>query len=175
MLERAWVECPFGWAIAELGQIEVGIAHIRTGLDTQLTIGAQVARPQFLAIFAETLCRAGRSEPALQAVEEGLEFSNRNGERYYDAELWRLKGELVKLQDKTEEAEQCFQKAIAISRQQAAKSLELRAATSLARLWQTQGKPKEAKQVLGDVYAWFTEGFDTADLRDAASLLDELS
>ena len=93
----------------------------------------------------------------------------------YDAELWRLKGELLRLQDKMIEAEQCFQKAIEISRQQSAKSLELRTATSLARLWQTQGRQKEAKQVLADVYGWFTEGFDTADLKEAASLLEDLS
>ena len=93
----------------------------------------------------------------------------------YDAELWRLRGELLLKRDRTAEAEQCFQGAIEISRQQSAKSLELRTATSLARLWQTQGKQKEAKQVLADVYGWFTEGFDSADLKEAASLLEDLS
>ena len=107
----------------------------------------------------------------MQAVEDGLAVSQRHGEPFYDAELWRLKGELVKMQDKTAEAEGCFQKAIKIARQQAAKSLELRASTSLARLWQGQGKHKEAQQMLGGVYSWFTEGFDTADLKEAAYLL----
>jgi DNA-binding winged helix-turn-helix (wHTH) protein/tetratricopeptide (TPR) repeat protein len=175
MLERAWVMCPYGWALAELGRIEEGISHIRTGLDTQLSVGAQVARTQCLANFAEALRRAGRTEEALQAVEGGLAVSERNGETYYDAELWRLKGELLKMQGKTEEAESCFHKAIEIARQQAAKSLELRACTSLARLWKQNGKRKEAEQLLSEIYAWFTEGLDTADLREAESLLDELS
>lgn len=175
MLERAWVMCPYGWAVAELGRIEEGIAHIRAGLDTQLSIGSQIARTQFLANFAEALRNAGRTEEALQAVEEGLAVSNRNGERYYDAELWRLKSELLKTQDKAGEAEPCFHKAIDIARHQSAKSLELRACMSLARLWQKQGKQLEAQQVLGEIYAWFTEGFDTADLKEATSLLGELS
>lgn len=102
-------------------------------------------------------------------------MSNRNGERYYDAELWRLKGELLKTQDKAGEAEPCFHTAIDIARHQSAKSLELRACMSLARLWQKQGKQLEAQQVLGEIYAWFTEGFDTADLKEATSLLGELS
>jgi adenylate cyclase len=109
----------------------------------------------------------------LEAVEEGLAVSNRNGEPFYDAELWRLKGELLTMQDKTSEAESCFQRAIEIARQQSARSLELRACTSLARLWQTQGKRAEARQVLSEIHAWFTEGFDTADLREATSLLYE--
>jgi DNA-binding winged helix-turn-helix (wHTH) protein/tetratricopeptide (TPR) repeat protein len=175
MLERAWVGCPFGWAIAELGQIEEGMAYIRAGLDTQLTIGAQIARTQFLAIFAETLWHAGRAEEALQAVEDSLALSNSNGERYYYAELWRLKAELLKIQDKTAEAESCFKTAIDIARQQAAKSLELRASTSLARLWQKNGKRSAAQKLLSKNYSWFTEGFDTADLKEAASLLGELS
>ena len=111
----------------------------------------------------------------MEAVEEGLAVSNRNGEPFYDAELWRLEGELLKMQDKTAEAESCFLKAIEIARQQGAKSLELRASTSLARVWQKNGKRREARQLLCGVYAWFTEGFDTADLKEAASLLREVS
>jgi DNA-binding winged helix-turn-helix (wHTH) protein/tetratricopeptide (TPR) repeat protein len=175
MLERAWVECWYGWAVAELGETEEGISHIRAALDIQLSIGAQVARPQSLAVFAETLWHAGCREASLQAVEKGLAVSNRNGERYYDAELWRLKGELLKLEDKTAEAESCFEKAIESARQSAEKSLELCASMSLARLWQKQGKRKEAQQLLAEIYAWFTEGFDTADLKEAASLLEELA
>jgi tetratricopeptide (TPR) repeat protein len=175
LLERAWVECPYGWAIAELGQAEEGISHIRAGLEAQRSIGAEGAHAQSQAISAETFWHAGRTEEALQAVEDGLAASSRNGDNFYDAELWRLKGDLWKMQGKTAEVESCFQKALEISRQQAAKSLELRASTSLARLWQKQGKLKEAQQLLHDIYAWFTEGFDTADLKDAASLLRELS
>ena len=175
LLERAWVSTPYGWAIAQLGRVEQGITTARTALHSQLSIGAHVSRSQSLAIFAETLQDAERVEEALQAVEEGLEVSKRNGEPYYDAELWRLKGELMKMQNKAAEAESCFHKAIGIARQQAAKSLELRASTSLARLWQKQGKPTEARRALREIYRWFTEGFDTADLREAGSLLAELS
>ena len=102
-------------------------------------------------------------------------MSKRTGNSYYDAELWRLKGELLNIKNKTEEAGACFQKAIEIARQQAARSFELRASTSLARLWQQQNRSREAQRLLGDTYAWFTEGFDTADLREAESLLKELS
>lgn len=175
ILERTWVQCPYGWAIAELGRIEEGLSHIRTSLDTQLCIGAQIARPHFQAISAEALLHAERVAAAVPAIEDGLAASTRNGERTYDAELWRLKGKLLKMQGKTVEAEGCFQKAIEIARRQAAKSLELRASTSLAHLWQKQGKRKEAQHLLGEVYAWFSEGFDTADLKEAASLLADLS
>jgi len=175
MLEKAWVSRPYGWAIAQLGRAEEGIQIARAGLHAQLSIGAQAGRPQSLAVLAETLWHAGRTEEGLETVEEGLAVSNRNGEPYYDAELWRLKGELLKTQAKAAEAESCFQKGIEIARKQAAKSFELRASTSLARLWQEQGKRKEARQILADGYAWFTEGFETADLKEAASLLNELS
>jgi predicted ATPase len=175
MLEKAWVCRPYGWAIAQVGRVDEGIQIARAALQTQLSIGAQAGRPQALAVLAETLWCVGRTQEALEAVEEGLAVSNRNGEPFYDAELWRLEGELLKMQDKTAEAESCFLKAIEIARQQGAKSLELRASTSLARVWQKNGKRREARQLLCGVYAWFTEGFDTADLKEAASLLREVS
>ena len=174
-LERAWVEVWYGWAVAELGETDDGLSHMRSALATQLSIGAQVARTHSLAILVEALWHAGRTEEALQAVDEGLAVSEQNGERYYNAELWRLKGELLNVQENTAEAECCFLRAIEIARQQAAKSLELRASTSLARLWQRQGKRNEARQVLSKTYAWFIEGFETADLKEAASLLEEVS
>jgi predicted ATPase len=100
----------------------------------------------------------------------------KTGERYYEAELQRLKGELLLVQspDDLAEAETCFHNALEIARRQHAKSLELRTAMSLARLWQRQGKEGDARQLLNDVFAWFTEGFETADLRDARTLLNEL-
>jgi adenylate cyclase len=174
-LERAWVECWYGWAIAELGDTDDGLSLMHSALATQLSIGARVARGYCQAVLAEALWHAGRTEEGLQAAEDGLAVSKRNGELFYDAELWRLKGELLKVQDKIADVECCFQKAIAIARQQAAKSLELRAATSLARLWQKQGRRAEARQVLGATHAWFTEGFDTVDVREAAALLQELA
>jgi predicted ATPase/DNA-binding SARP family transcriptional activator len=174
-LERAWIECTYGWAIAELGQVDEGISLILRCLETQRVLGNEVARPQSQAVLAETLWHAGRAPEALQAVEDGLAVSSRNGDTYYDAGLWRLKGQLLEIQDKAAEAESCFHHAIAVARQQAAKSFELRAGTSLASLWQKQGKRREAQHLLNGIYGWFTEGFDTPDLIEARSLLAELT
>ena len=123
----------------------------------------------------------GRSRH-LAALAEAREFVETTGERVCEPELYRLKGELT-LQSQAvgqkytveEEAEACFHKAIEVARHQQAKSWELRAATSLARLWQQQGKQAEARELLAPVYNWFTEGFDTADLKDAKVLLDQRS
>jgi predicted ATPase len=118
----------------------------------------------------------GQPAAGLTVLAEALTVVDKTGARFYEPELYRLKGELLLQQseDNQAEAETCFQQAMAIALNQPAKSLELRAATSLARLWQRQGKRAEARQVLGDVYGWFTEGFDTADLKDAKALLDAL-
>jgi len=106
---------------------------------------------------------------------EALAAVNKTGERFYEAELYRLKGELMLQQASVQkEAEECFQKAIEIARTQQAKSLELRAVMSLARLWQQQGKKDEARQRLAEIYNWFTEGFETKDLQDAKALVEEL-
>ena len=120
--------------------------------------------------------------PDVRVLTDTLAEANKTGERYYEAELYRLKGELLlqlrvkseKLGVEEEKAEECFQKALDVARQQSAKSLELRAAMNLARLWQQQGKKEEARQLLAETYGWFTEGFDTKDLKDAKALLDEL-
>jgi predicted ATPase len=138
--------------------------------------GAEVVRPYFLALLAEAYGTTGEPEAGLTALAEALALVDTTGERWYESEIYRLKGELLLQQnsDKQAEAENCFQEAIEIARHQQAKSLELRAATSLARLWQSQGKRQEARQVLGDIYGWFSEGFDTADLQDAKVLLQEL-
>ena len=117
----------------------------------------------------------GRSRPDWM-LNEALATVNRTGERYYQAELQRLRGELLlqESQQNCPEAEACFHTALDGARLQQAKSLELRAATSLARLWQQQGQQTEARELLTPVYEWFTEGFDTADLKDAKALLSEL-
>jgi predicted ATPase len=119
----------------------------------------------------------GQPEAGLTILTEALTLVYKTGERWYEPELYRLKGDLLLQQspDNADEAESCFQQAITIAQNQSAKSWELRAATSLARLWQSQGKRKEAYNLLSPVYGWFTEGFDTADLIDARALLDELS
>ena len=113
----------------------------------------------------------------MRPLDEAFALVGTNEERYYEAELYRLKGELLLQQpsDNQPEAETCFHHAIHIAQSQQTKSLELRAATSLARLWQQQGKRREAYELLAPVYGWFTEGFDTADLQDAKVLLEELA
>ena len=136
---------------------------------------------EYLVLLAEAHGQAGQVEEGLDALAEALAFVDKTGIREWEAELYRLKGELtVQKSPKSEvrspksEAEACFLKAIEIARCQRAKSLELRATTSLARLWQQQGKQKEAHSILSEVYTWFTEGFDTKDLQEAKALLEEL-
>jgi predicted ATPase len=137
-------------------------------------------RLYFLALLAEAYGVAGQTEEGLTVLAEALTVVDRTGERFYEAELYRLKGELTlqssieSLEFRVKEAAACFQKAIDIARQQQAKSLELRAVMSLSRLWQQQGKKAEAHELLAGVYGWFTEGFDTKDLQEAKALLIEL-
>jgi class 3 adenylate cyclase/predicted ATPase len=165
-----------GWTLAQRGQAQEGIEQITQGLRAFRATGAELARPCFLALLAEAYGTVGEPETGLTVLMEALKFAETTGERWYEPELYRLKGALLLQQssDSATEAESCFHHAIAIAQNQSAKSWELRAATSLARLWQQQGKREEARQVLGDVYGWFTEGFDTADLQDAKTLLDAL-
>ena len=133
-------------------------------------------QPYFLALLAEAHGTLGEPEAGLRVLTEALTRVDTTGERWYEAELYRLKGALLLQQslDNSTEAESCFHHAIAIAQNQSAKSWELRAATSLARLWDQQGKTQEAYELLAPVYNWFTEGFDTADLKDAKALLDAL-
>jgi predicted ATPase len=166
-----------GMALAAQGQVAKGLTMMRQGLTYYRATGAVYYVPLFLAWLADTCGQAGEVEEGLLALTEALTVIETTGERVSEAELHRLKGELLLQQssDNTAEAETCFQKAITIAQSQSAKSWELRAATSLAKLWQSQGKREQARQLLGDVYNWFTEGFDTPDLIDAKALLDELS
>ena len=139
--------------------------------------GAEGARSYFLALLAEAHGTLGEPEAGLAVLTEALTHVETTGERWYEPELYRLKGALLLQQssDNQAEAESCFHKAMAIAQNQRAKSFELRAATSLARLWQQQGKRQEAHDLLAPAYHWFTEGFDTADLKDAKALLDALA
>ena len=160
--------------------------------------GAELVRPYYLALLAEAYGRVEQTEEGLTALSEALTLVNKTEERWYEAELYRLKGELTLqsgkstsqkgksqksevtdprplIPDPQAEAEACFHKAIEIARKQQAKSLELRATMSLARLWQQQGKRAEAHTLLSEIYNWFTEGFDTKDLQEAKALLEELS
>src|SRR5205823_5922441 len=157
--------------------VQEGIMQITQGLMTYRAMGAEVLRPYFLALLAEAHGTMGQPEIGLTVLTEALTLMDTTGERWYESELYRLKGELLLQQNSANqaEAETCFQQAITVARNQQAKSFELRAATSLARLWQLQGKRQEAHDLLAPVYGWFTEGFDTLDLKDAKALLEELT
>jgi adenylate cyclase len=174
-----WMACGSilrGWALAHQGRAKEGIAQITQGLMDFRATGAEINRSYFLTLLAEVHGILGEPEAGLTALTEALTLVDTTGERWYEPELYRLKGELLLAQspDNHTEAETCFQHALSIAQSQSAKSWELRAATSLARLWQQQGKRDEARQLLGDIYGWFTEGFDTADLKDAKAFLDAL-
>ncbi len=143
------------------------------GLRGSAGTGQRVGVPFFLSLVARIHQELGREADALSAVESGLAASEQGGQPFVDAELLRQKGELTLSSDEAE-AETLFRRALEVAQRQEAKSFELRAATSLARLWQRQGKPAEARALLAPVYDWFTEGFDTRDLQDAKALLGEL-
>jgi predicted ATPase len=165
-----------GWAVTTQEQDEEGLRQMRHGLTAWRASGAELVVPYFLVLLAEAYARLGQVEAGLAVLQEGWEVMDRTGERSHHAEMSRLKGALLLQQhgQVQAEAEACFQQAIAVAQQQRAKSWELRAATSLARLWQSQAKQAEARQLLGEIYGWFTEGFDTKDLQEAQALLEEL-
>jgi adenylate cyclase len=194
-----------GWALAEQEQEEEGMAQMRQGLVAGQATGAELERPWILARLAETQGKAGHVKEGLHLLDEATAVMRKNENRSCEAELYRLKGQLTlqskaslgQVQDKSKasqnkseipntqyltpntqaeaEAEACFQKAIDVARKQQAKSLELRATVSLARLWQQQGKHHEARNTLSEVYHWFTEGFDTKDLQEAKALLEQFT
>jgi predicted ATPase len=191
-----------GWALAAQGQSAEGIPQMRQGMDAHRSMGA-MQRPYDLALLAQAYAWIGQTTEARHLLAEALALTHRYGGYYYQAEVHRLTGEILLMQDAGEgilgspapelpridkhagkatdpsprptEAEDCFRQALDIARQQQAKSLELRAAMSLSRLWQQQDKRPEAYKLLAPVYGWFTEGFDTADLQDAKALLDALA
>jgi predicted ATPase len=165
-----------GWALAHQGHSQ-GIEQITQGLIAIRATGAELNRSYFLTLLAEAHGTTEQPEAGLAVLAEALIHVDTTGERWYEAEIYRLKGALLLQQsiDQQAEAESCFHRALDIARSQQAKSFELRAATSLARLWQHQGKRIEARELLAPVYGWFTEGFDTADLHEAKALLDALA
>ena len=137
--------------------------------------GWHLYQPYQLALASEVLGRAGDPDSAAAALAKARNAIEAGNERWWESEVHRLTGVLLRSQRKTAECESCFQQAIRISRKQQAKSLELRAATSLARLWGEQDRREEARELRAPVYGWFSEGFDTADLKEAAALLSELA
>jgi tetratricopeptide (TPR) repeat protein len=168
-----------GWSLVEQGSAEDGIAEMRQGLAIFRTTGSHAFHPYFLTMMAEAHGKAGQLEEGLATLDEGLACVEKTGERFYEAEIHRLKGELLLAQGADEaEVEERYKQAIAVARQLEAKSLELRAVMSLSRLrhaQEAQGKREQAQQMLEEIYAWFTEGFDTADLQEAKALLEELA
>lgn len=166
-----------GWARAPESRTDDDLAQMREGLARLQATGAKIARSLYLASLAESYARAQRIEEGLHTVDEALAHLERHDERPHEAELHRLKGELL-LRQETPEEEQagaCFHAAVEIARHQRAKLLELRATMSLARRWREHGKRDQARQMLADVYDWFTEGFETKDLKEAGALLAELA
>jgi class 3 adenylate cyclase/predicted ATPase len=194
MFFLAEATCFRGWALAEQGQGQEGIAEIRQGLASWRATGAEIKWTYYLTLLAEAYGKAGHVDQGLTVLTEALPILDQSGERRWEAELYRLKGTLTlqkfqvssatcqvpqSVQSEARgleaEAEAYFVKAIEIARKQQAKSLELRAVMGLARLWQRQGKHGEARQLLAEIYGWFTEGFDTADLQEAKALLEALA
>jgi predicted ATPase len=166
-----------GWAMARQGHATDGIAAIHRGLEGWMNSGAEWMRPFFLGLLAEACALSGDIQRGLGALDEALAEVERTRERWPEAELHRMRGQLLAaLPDggRPDEASTAFLRAIDIARGQSAKSWELRAATSLARLWRDQGKPADARNLLVPVSAWFTEGFGTPDVDEAQALLDTL-
>src|SRR4029453_1501379 len=166
-----------GWALAMQGQGKEGMAQLRQGIAAFRATGAAQHVPYYCTILADVAAHLGHVEDGLQALAEAHTLVEQHDERYWEAEVYRLRGVVALRQTGTSqgEAEAWLQRALDVARCQEAKSLELRAAMSLARLWQQQGKRAEARELLAPVYGWFTEGFDTMDLQDAKALLEELA
>jgi predicted ATPase len=166
-----------GWALAMQGQGEEGIAQVRQVIAGGGATGAELFNPYFYTLLADVAAHLGYPEDGLQALAEAHTLVEKHEERWWEAEVYRLRGVLLLRQPGTPqaEAEAWLQLALDVARRQEAKSLELRAAMSLSRLWQQQGKRAEAYEILAPIYGWFTEGFDTADLQEAKALLEELA
>ena len=166
-----------GWALAEQGQGAEGLLQMRQGVAAWRATGARALEPYYLAVLAEAHRKAGLANEGLSVLAEALDAGHRTGERAREAELYRLKGELLLAlsAENHGEAEAYFRQALEVAHRQSAKAWELRAVMSLSRLWQRQGKKEKARRMLAEIYNWFTEGFDTADLKDAKVLLGELS
>jgi predicted ATPase len=181
-----------GLALVEQGQKEEGVTQIQQGIDAWKAMGIErLGQPSVL--LAEAYGQVGQTETGLALLAQALSEAQESGEQWWTAEVYRIKGELTLKQSDVRrptsdvgnpqsaihnpqlEAEACFHKAIEIARRQQAKSLELRAVMSLSRLWQSQGKKPEARQILAEIYGWFTEGLDTRDLQEAKALMEELS
>jgi predicted ATPase len=166
-----------GGTLAEQGHGLEGIAQMRQGLAVFQEIGAEVGRPYFLALLAEAYGRRGQAEEGLSVLDDALAAVQQTEERWCEAELYRCQGEfiLVRSTEHDAEAEACFHRTLDVARHQLAKSLDLRTALSLCRLWQCQGKQAKARELLGPIYRWFTEVGDTVEVKKAEAVLADLS
>jgi len=172
----AFAEMFLGFAQSSMGKNEEGLALIRRSIDDWQATGARLGGTQFYAFLAEAYGKVGNFETGLNVVAEKLSEIRTNEERLGEAELYRVKGELLLMQGKDEtEAEKSFRQGIEIAKHQGAKSLELRSTLGLSRLWQAQGKHENAKKALTEIYNWFNEGFDTADLKETREILKVIS
>ena len=165
-----------GWALAMQGQEEEGLAQIRQGIAAVRATGAALTIPYLCTLLADVSAHLGHTEEGLQVLAEAHTLMEQQHERWWEAEIYRLRGVLLLRQTGTSqaEAEAWLRRALDVARHQEAKSLELRAAISLSRLWQQQGKRNEARGLLAPIYGWFTEGFETPDLGEAKAFLVEL-
>src|SRR5262249_34357246 len=166
-----------GWALAMQGDAATGVAHVQQGLGAVQSTGQKLYHPYYLALLAEAYGQAGQPAAGLTCLAGAVMLAEATEERWWEANVHRPTGELLPrppLPD-TPQATACRHQALAVARRQQAKTLELRAAMSLSRLWQSQGKRAEASTLLAPIYGWFTEGFDTADLQEAKGLLEALA
>jgi predicted ATPase len=164
-----------GWCLAKLGSAADLIPHLLVGLKLCRDADCTGIVPFMLTRVAEVYWMAGQPSLALDRLSEAADLTENTKERWSEAEIYRLRGSVLLSLSKTHEAEESYQRALLVARSQYARFWEIRAATSLARLWRDQGKREEARELLAPVYDWFTEGFDTRDLKEAKALLDEMS
>jgi predicted ATPase len=172
-----WTTMLEGWVKAQRGQTREAQSRIRDGFGVILASRNRVAMPLFGCLMANVQAAAGQPLEALATIDQTFQAAEETGQHYSDSELSRLRGEFLLMCEESDAgaAEECFRKALDIARRQQAKSWELRATMSLARLLANLGRRDEARTILAEIYGWFTEGFDTADLKEARALLDQLS
>ena len=163
-----------GWSSTALGRGEEGRNSLMEGLSVIRSTGALIAVPWVLILLAEANAKLGQPAEGLNYLNEAAQFIETTEERQEEAELHRLRGDLLNAAGDQAAAEESYHRSLAVARRQSAKTFELRAATSLARLWRNRGKRIEARDLLAPVYGWFTEGFNTPVLKEAKTLLDEL-
>jgi predicted ATPase len=176
-LWKSWGMMNHGCVLARTSKVEEAIEATRTGISAWRSTGATTWLPQYLSYLAKAYADLGRFEEAQRTITEAMTMIEATKERWCEAEVHRTGGEIALMspQPNLAQAKPFFEQALTIARQQQAKSWELRAAMSMARLWHDQGKPKQAREILAPIYGWFTEGFDTLDLKEAKAILDNLA